>query len=86
VVDLDEFFKVAGADIFIDRSRLELICLGSMLERWCQSTEHTLPDGVMSLTGERHGGVGGLALRHLLSSMTLQRLPRSRPYSHYRRF
>jgi hypothetical protein len=33
----------------------------------------SLPDGVDARTDEHHGGDGILALRHLLSSMTLQR-------------
>jgi hypothetical protein len=62
VVDLDEFFGVARVVIFVVRSRLEHIQLGNLPERWGQSTERTLPDGVTSLTRERRGGVGDRAL------------------------
>jgi hypothetical protein len=57
VVDLDEFFGVARVVIFVVRSRLERIQPGNLPERWGQSTERTLPDGVTSLTGERVEGL-----------------------------
>jgi hypothetical protein len=73
VVDLDELFWVAGAVKFVDRSRLELVGPGDLLELRCQNVERALPDGVAAGTGERHGGDGDLALRRLMSSTTLRR-------------
>jgi hypothetical protein len=43
VVDLNEYFGVAGAIIFINRSRLELVRLDNLLELWCQSTKCASP-------------------------------------------
>jgi hypothetical protein len=57
-------------------------CLSSA----ARARKSSLPGGVTPHTGERRGGVGGLALRCLRSSITLQRSPRSSSYSCIRWF
>jgi hypothetical protein len=57
-------------------------CLSSAARAW----KPPLPDGVTSLVGERHRGVGDLALRHLRSSIMLQRSSWLRPYSYCQQF
>jgi hypothetical protein len=49
MVDLNELLRVAGAIILVDMPDLEFIWVNNLPERWSQSTETTLPDGVTSL-------------------------------------
>jgi hypothetical protein len=62
VVDLDKLLKIVVAIILIDVPGLEFIWPDNLPERWSQSMKITLPDEATSHAGERHGGVGDLAL------------------------
>jgi hypothetical protein len=61
VVNLDEFFRVAGVVILVNRPRLELVGLGDLLECWCWVRSPPLPDGVAAHTRECRGGDDDLA-------------------------
>jgi hypothetical protein len=60
VVDLDEFFRVAGTVIFTNLPRLELVSPNDLLSDGARARKPPLPDGVASCSRERHEGVNDL--------------------------
>jgi hypothetical protein len=74
VVDKDELFWIAGASYLSIGPGLNLLGQVTYLSLDAKARNVPLPDDAAAHAGEHHAGDDNLALRHLLSSMTLRRL------------